>query len=218
MSTPLPQPPRRAPDPDIAPTPATPVHGTQSQDPAVRAIAASPAVPDDATADRTGQDGTATLEQAAAAPPQLPDPTAGQAPRPVDPKLAPQVAAVEAARRKLVADIDVLDDEVRLEVLYRMESFAWKAVAGVAAAVAGLAATKLLNVVWDKLVPDSHPPEDPTDPDTPARDALVWTALTGLGVGLATVFAQRGAARGWTKATGQKPPAFTKTKGPVGRK
>jgi hypothetical protein len=132
----------------------------------------------------------------------------------VDPALAPKVAAVEAARRKLVADIDVLDDEVRLEVLYRMESFAWKAVAGVAAAVAGLAASKVLTLVWDKVIPGTEPPDDPTDPDTPARDALVWTALTGLGVGLATVFAQRGAAQGWIRATGSKPPAFGKKRGP----
>ena len=136
----------------------------------------------------------------------------------VDPKLAPQLAAVEAARRKLVADIDVLDDEVRLEVLYRMESIAWKVVAGVAAAVAGLAATTVLNVVWDKVIPDTDPPEDPTDPDTPARDALVWTALTGLGVGLATVFAQRSAAKGWTKATGAKPLAFEHKKKKKGKR
>lgn len=123
-------------------------------------------------------------------------------------KLAPQLAAVEQARAQLVRDIEVLDDEVRLEVLFRMESFAWKAVAGVAAAVAGLAATKVLGVVWDKVIPDTDPPEDPTDPDTSARDAIVWTALTGLGVGISTVVAQRTAAKGWTRATGRKPPSF----------
>lgn len=127
-----------------------------------------------------------------------------------NPNLADEIAAVQAARRKLVADIDVLDQEVRLEVLYRMETLAWKAVAGVAAAVGGLAATKLLGGVWAKIVPDHAPPEDPVDPEVTTRDALLWTAMTGIGVGLATVVAQRGAATGWTKATGRVPPAFEK--------
>ncbi|HUG84101.1 MAG TPA: DUF4235 domain-containing protein [Euzebya sp.] len=133
-------------------------------------------------------------------------------------QLAGQVAAVDAARQKLVADIDVLDTEVRLEVLYRMESIAWKVVAGLAAASAGLAATKVLNLVWAKLIPDTVPPEDPTDPDTPTKDAVVWTALTGLGVGLAALLAQRGAAMGWSKATGRTPPPFEKKKAAQARK
>lgn len=127
-------------------------------------------------------------------------------------KLARQLAAVEAARTKLVTDIDTLDHEVRLEVLFRMESFAWKAVAGVAAAVSGLAATKVLTLVWDKIIPDSDPPEDPTDPETSARDALVWTLMTGIGVSTAAVIAQRSAAKGWSKATGRVPPAFEKNR------
>ncbi len=129
---------------------------------------------------------------------------------PLDDKLAPQLAAVQAARSKLVADIDTLDTEVRLEALFRMETFAWKAVAGIAAAVAGLATTKALGQVWAKLVPGAEPPNDPTDPDTSTKDALLWTALTGVGVGVATVLAQRGAAKGWSKATGRVPPAFEK--------
>lgn len=128
----------------------------------------------------------------------------------IDPKLADQVAAVEAARDKLVADIETLDTEVRLEVLYRMESFAWKAVAGIAAAVAGLATTKALGAVWGKLIPDSDPPNNPADPETRTGDAVLWTALTGVGVGVATVLAQRGAAQGWKRATGRIPPAFEK--------
>ncbi|MEO2106602.1 MAG: DUF4235 domain-containing protein [Actinomycetota bacterium] len=144
--------------------------------------------------------------------PAMPEGYLPDALTPLDkPELAPQVAAVEAARRKLVADIDMLDSEVRLEVLFRMESFAWKAVAGVAAAVAGLATTKVLGSVWTKLVPDHDPPKNPVDPDISAKDAILWTALTGLGVGVATVVAQRGAATGWIKATGRRPPALDKT-------
>lgn len=127
-----------------------------------------------------------------------------------DPAIAPQLRAVEAARSKLVNDIEMLDSEVRLEVLFRMESFAWKAVAGVAAAAAGVAATKLLGGIWAKLIPDHDPPDNPADPDTSTKDAIVWTALTGVGVGVATVLAQRGAAKGWSKATGRVPPAFEK--------
>lgn len=121
--------------------------------------------------------------------------------------LTAEIAAVEHARNQLVSDIDTLDQEVRLEVLYRMESLAWKAVAGLSAAVAGLGASKIVNKVWAKAMPGT-PPEDPTDPRTSTSDALVWTALTGLGVGLAAVLAQRGAATGWSKATGRVPPPF----------
>ncbi|WP_370326210.1 DUF4235 domain-containing protein [Euzebya sp.] len=127
-----------------------------------------------------------------------------------DGALSRQLAAVEAARTKLVSDIDTLDREVRLEALYRMESFAWKAVAGIAAAVSGLAATKVLTLVWDKVIPDTDPPEDPTDPETSTRDAMVWTLLTGIGVSTAAVVAQRSAAKGWAKATGRTPPPFEK--------
>ena len=127
-----------------------------------------------------------------------------------NPALADKIRDVEVARDKLVTDIETLDSEVRLEALYRMESFAWKAVAGVAASIAGLAATQVLNQIWTKLIPDHDPPEDPTDPDTTAKDAVIWTALTGLGVGVAAVLAQRGAATGWTRATGQLPPPFEK--------
>lgn len=136
---------------------------------------------------------------------------AGQGAREGDGKLAAELAAVERARAKLVADMEVLDREVRLEVLYRMENLAWKAVAGLSAAVAGLAATKVLNLVWGRIRPGGNaPPTDPTDPRTRTSDALIWTALTGMGVGVAAVIAQRQAAKGWTKATGHVPPAFAK--------
>ena len=65
--------------------------------------------------------------------------------------LAPQVAAVDAARQKLVSDIDVLDQEVRLEVLFRMESIAWKVVAGIAAASMVFGFTNVL-MVWGPVV------------------------------------------------------------------
>ncbi|CAN5218856.1 hypothetical protein BH23ACT9_BH23ACT9_11160 [soil metagenome] len=135
------------------------------------------------------------------------DPTPDLSPE-ANENLSEEIRAVEAAREKLVTDIDVLDSEVRLEVLFRMESLAWKAVAGVAAAVAGIAATKLLGGVWRQFVPDHEPPDDPSDPRESTRDAILWTGLTGLGVGIATVIAQRGAAKGWVKATGRIPPAF----------
>jgi len=128
---------------------------------------------------------------------------------PAGDRLASEKAAVEDARSKLARDIEVLDREVRLEVLYRMEKLAWKAVAGIAAAVAGLAASKALAAIWGK-VRDGTPPDDPVNPGIRASDALLWTAMTGVGVGIATVIAQRGAARGWAKATGRVPPPFEK--------
>lgn len=120
-----------------------------------------------------------------------------------------QLAKVEQARGRLVDDLQRLDGEVRLEVAYRMEKAAWKVLAGVAGAAAAVLVTKVLNVAWAKVRPDP-PPMNPADPETSWGEALLWTAATGIGMGIARMVAQRGAALGWKKATGRVAPAFEK--------
>ncbi len=136
--------------------------------------------------------------------------TTAPEPRAAQPaKVGEQMAKVEAARSKLVGDLGRLDDEVRLEVAYRMEKIAWKVVAGIAGAAAAVIVTKVLNLVWAKARPDP-PPENPADPETGWGEALLWTAATGIGMGVARMIAQRGAAMGWQKATGHVAPPFEK--------
>lgn len=123
--------------------------------------------------------------------------------------VAAEVAAVQQARQQLAEDLGVLEEEVRLEVSYRMEKLAWKLVAGLAGATAVLVVNKTLNGIWARVRPDP-PPENPADPETGWVDGLIWAAATGIGMGVGKVVAQRGAALAWTRATGRVAPPFEK--------
>jgi hypothetical protein len=121
--------------------------------------------------------------------------------------LAPHVAAVEAARERLGEDLDQLTYEVRAQVDQTMQKTLWKALATGAAIVAGIAIRKLLEAGWQKAR-HTDPPANPAAPGTTWGEALGWTVASGIGVGLARLIAQRGAAAGWRKATGALPPGL----------
>lgn len=121
--------------------------------------------------------------------------------------LAQQQAAVRDARERLARDLDVLNVEMRSEMGHTMEKTAWKLAASGAAVVAGIAVRNLLMSVW-KAVAKNDPPNNPADPATGWGEALAWTAVTGLAVGVARMVASRGAAAGWQKATGKLPPGL----------
>lgn len=82
----------------------------------------------------------------------------------------------------------------------------WLLVAGGAAAVGSIAVKAGLNKAW-KLAMDDDPPQDPTAWDVEWRDAIAWTVATGVVMGLAGLLARRGAAAGWHRFTGERPPA-----------
>lgn len=133
------------------------------------------------------------------------------APARVDPasddgRVPPQ-QAVAAARAKLAEDLELLDREVRSEVAYTVEKTAWKVLTGLAAFAATVVVRKVLESLWGRLT-KADAPTNPADPSVGWREALLWTAATGVGIGIGRTLAQRGAASAWTKATGRMPPPF----------
>ena len=83
----------------------------------------------------------------------------------------------------------------------------WKMLAGLAAVAAAVTARNLITKGWERQR-GTTPPANPADPHTDWGEAITWAALTGALVGLARLFAARGAAEGWRKATGAYPPGL----------
>ena len=50
-----------------------------------------------------------------------------------------------------------------------------------------------------RLVSGGDPPTDPDAPDVSWKEALAWTAITGLAVATVSLAARRGAAAGWER-------------------
>lgn len=82
---------------------------------------------------------------------------------------------------------------------------AWAAVAAGAAILGGAAVRQGLQQAW-KLTMDEDPPRDPAASDVPWRQAIIWTVATGALVGLGSLIARRGAAAGWERFMGGRPP------------
>lgn len=62
----------------------------------------------------------------------------------------------------------------------------------------------LLKKGWQKLT-KSDPPENPTDPEIIWKQAFLWGAAVGLGVGLSKVLMKIVLDRSWEKYKGPKP-------------
>ena len=81
---------------------------------------------------------------------------------------------------------------------------AWQVVAVGSAALAGIGARQLMNSGW-KLVRGGEPPENPAARSVDWPEAIAWTVVTGVVVGLMRLLAERGAATGWQRAKGHYP-------------
>ena len=57
---------------------------------------------------------------------------------------------------------------------------------------------------WERINKDVAP-ENPADPETSWKEAIVWSVATGVAVGVARMLAQRGAAAGWSRVMGYNP-------------
>ncbi|HYN30215.1 MAG TPA: DUF4235 domain-containing protein [Dermatophilaceae bacterium] len=79
----------------------------------------------------------------------------------------------------------------------------WKIIGTGSAVLAGLAATKAADKVWEKAAGDK--PGDPKNPEQPLRHALAYAAVTGLAVGVARTLATRKAAQYYAKSSGRLP-------------
>ena len=84
-----------------------------------------------------------------------------------------------------------------------MGSMVWKILGTGSAIVAGIAATKVADQIWQKAGRDAS--LDPKDPDSPIWEALAYAALTGLAAGVARTMATRKAATFYAKSAGHKP-------------
>jgi len=60
---------------------------------------------------------------------------------------------------------------------------------GVLGAIIGSLVAMVLKKAWSKAT--GAAPPDPRDPEASAREAIVWAALSGLGVGIAGVVTSR---------------------------
>ena len=87
----------------------------------------------------------------------------------------------------------------------RKQRAAWMLVGASSAMAAGAAVSGLIEGGW-RAVRHEEPPIDADSSSTSWGKALAWTALTGVLVSVAQLAARRGAAAGWTRVTGQKPP------------
>ncbi len=89
----------------------------------------------------------------------------------------------------------------------RSEEWAWKVLTGVAAAGAGIAARKVINVLW-KSATGKEPPANPESPDVSLGEAVGWAVFSGAVMGVARMAATRQAAHQWRRTTGELPLAL----------
>lgn len=81
----------------------------------------------------------------------------------------------------------------------------------VAAGVAMLAAKVVQSGIekgWEAVQKD-EPPENPDDPETSWKEALIWSVATGVLIGLTKLLAKRGTAAGWSRIMGYNPTRLT---------
>lgn len=83
-----------------------------------------------------------------------------------------------------------------------MGNAAWKLLGTGGAILAGVLATKLVNLVWAKAGQDEI---NPKSPDAPLAKAVAYAAITGLAVGVARTFTERKAAAYYAKSAGHLP-------------
>lgn len=96
----------------------------------------------------------------------------------------------------------------------RKQRAAWMVLGAGSAMAAGAAVSGLIEGGW-RVVRHEEPPIDPEASTTSWGAAIAWTALTGVLVSVAQLAARRGAAAGWTRVTGRRPP---RSRGPAVRK
>lgn len=87
-----------------------------------------------------------------------------------------------------------------------MSRLAWKAFAGVSAAVAAAGARKALRSGW-KRVRNEEPPQNPASSSVGWGNALAWGLLIGVTAGVARIASRRIAAHLWKTGLDENPPA-----------
>jgi hypothetical protein len=80
----------------------------------------------------------------------------------------------------------------------------WTVMATGSALVAGIAAKKILQLVWTKST-GKAPPSNPESPTTNWAEAVGWAVLSGVVYGVARLIATRQAAEYYKRSTGHLP-------------
>jgi len=83
-----------------------------------------------------------------------------------------------------------------------MGSAAWKIMGTGGAILAGILATKVVDVIWAKAGQDQI---NPKSPEAPLLKAVAYAALTGLAVGAAKTLTARKAAEYYERSAGHLP-------------
>lgn len=81
----------------------------------------------------------------------------------------------------------------------------WMVTGAGAAMLAGNVTKRALDAGW-KAATSDEPPDKPESLGISWKEALLWTALSAVVVGIAELTARRGAALGWRQVTGRRPP------------
>jgi hypothetical protein len=87
----------------------------------------------------------------------------------------------------------------------RKQRATWMLVGAGSAMAAGAVMSGLVEGGW-RAIRNEEPPIDPEADTTSWGKAVAWTAITGVLVSVAQLAARRGAAVGWKRVTGRKPP------------
>jgi hypothetical protein len=90
-------------------------------------------------------------------------------------------------------------------------SIAWKITTIAIGIPVGIAVRKALERAWTTARPN-RPPSAAGDPDGSWGDALVWAALSAIGVAVAQLVTVKGASTVWRKLIGADPPPVARAK------
>ena len=90
----------------------------------------------------------------------------------------------------------------------RSQKAMWALVGASAGLAAGVIADRAVDAGW-RAMKDEDPPTDAGLAGVSWPTAILFTAASATAVGLAQLAARRGAAVGWKKATGRKPPRLS---------
>lgn len=90
-----------------------------------------------------------------------------------------------------------------------VDKLGWKLMGGATAAAAATATRKAAERVYEAGIGEA-PPENPSSPHVPLRQAILWAALSGVVVGLVRLLVERTAAAAWVRARGELPPGLIK--------
>ena len=86
-----------------------------------------------------------------------------------------------------------------------VDKLGWKLMGGASAAAAAKFTRKAAESLY-KASTGEAPPENPSAPHVPLRQAIIWAALSGVAVGLVRLLVERTAAAAWLRARGELPP------------